>query len=151
MADTAKVNTLLDELLKDCQSPEEILGQPGLLKQLTKRLVERALAGDLTAHLGYEPGEAKKATGDNRRNGRSYKTLQTNTGPLVLEVPRDRTGSFEPQLVKKRQRRLSELDEVVLSWYARRLSTREIQGHLEELYGTEVSPTLISCNARSPP
>jgi putative transposase len=89
-------------LLKDCQSPEEILGQQGLLKQLTKRLVERALAGELTAHLGHEPGEAKEETGGNRRNGRSHKTLQTDTGPLAVEVPRDRAGSFEPQLVKKR-------------------------------------------------
>jgi putative transposase len=144
MTDTAKVNTLLDELLQDCQGPEDILGQQGLLKQLTKRLVERALAGELTAHLGYEPGAAKEETGGNRRNGHSPKTLQTETGPLTLEVPRDRAGSFEPQLVKKRQRRLSGLDEVVLSLYARGLSTREIQGHLEDLYGTEVSPTLIS-------
>lgn len=144
MADTVKFDALLDDLLKDCQSPEDILGQHGLLKQLTQRLVERALEGELTAHLGYEPHEPGEAARENRRNGRSNKTLQTETGPLTIEVPRDREGSFEPQLVKKRQRRLSGLDDVVLSLYARGLSTREIQGHLEELYGTEVSPSLIS-------
>lgn len=144
MADTVKVNALLDDLLKDCQGPEDILGQHGLLKQLTKRLVERALEGELTMHLGYEPHEPSEAARENRRNGRSGKLLQTETGPLALEVPRDREGSFEPQLVKKRQRRLSGLDDMVLSLDARGLSTREIQGHLEELYGPAVSPTLIS-------
>jgi putative transposase len=144
MADLVKTDALLDELLKDCRSPEDILGQHGLLKQLTKRLVERVLEGELTAHLGYEPHEKEAEARDNTRNGRSAKRLQTETGPLAIEVPRDRAGRFEPQLVKKRQRRLSGLDDVVLSLYARGLSTREIQGHLEELYGTEVSPTLIS-------
>ena len=144
MADRVKFDALLDELLKDCQSPEEILGQHGLLKQLTKRLVERALEGELTAQLGYAPYEPSETARQNRRNGHGRKTLQTETGPLPIEVPRDRTGEFQPQLVKKGQRRPSGLDEVVLSLYARGLSTREIQGHLEELYGTEVSPTLIS-------
>jgi len=144
MADTVKCNALLDDLLKDCQGPEDILGQHGLLKQLTQRLVERALEGELTAHLGYDPHELGEAARENRRNGRGSKRLQTETGPLSIDVPRDREGSFEPQLVKKRQRRLSGLDDIVLSLYARGLSTREIQGHLEELYGTEVSPTLIS-------
>lgn len=144
MADLVKTDALLDELLKDCRSPEDILGKHGLLKQLTQRLVERALAGELTAHLGYEPHEKEPTGRENTRNGHSAKCLQTETGPLAIEVPRDRAGSFEPQLVKKRQRRLSGLDDIVLSLYARGLSTREIQGHLEELYGTEVSPTLIS-------
>jgi putative transposase len=132
MADTVKFDALLDDLLKDCQSPEDILGQHGLLKQLTQRLVERALEGELTAHLGYAPHERGEAARENRRNGRRGKRLQTKTAPLPIEVPRDREGSFDPQLVKKRQRRLSGLDEVVLSLYARGLSTREIQGHLEE-------------------
>jgi putative transposase len=144
MADLVKTDALLDELLKDCRSPEDILGKHGLLKQLTQRLVERALAGELTAHLGYEPHEKEVEARDNTRNGHSAKRLQTETGPLPIEVPRDRVGSFEPQLVKKHQRRLAGLDDVVLSLYARGLSTREIQGHLEELYGTAVSPTLIS-------
>ena len=144
MADLVKTDALLDDLLKDCRSPEDILGKHGLLKQLTQRLVERALAGELTAHLGYEPHEQEAEGRENTRNGPSAKRLQTETGPLPIEVPRDRAGRFEPPRVKKRQRRLSGLDDVVLSRYARGLSTREIQGHLEELYGTEVSPTLIS-------
>lgn len=115
MADTVKFNALLDDLLKNCQGPEDILGQHGLLKQLTKRLVERALEGELTMPLGYEPHEPSEAARENRRNGRSGKILQTETGPLAREVPRDREGSFEPQRVKKRQRRLSGLDDVVLS------------------------------------
>ena len=115
MADTVKVNALLDDLLKDCQGPEDILGQHGLLKQLTQRLVERALEGELTAHLGYEPHELGEAARENRRNGRGSKGLQTETGPLPIEVPRDRAGRFEPPLVKKRQRRLSGLDDIELS------------------------------------
>src|SRR5512144_3032608 len=115
-----------------------------LLKQRTQRLVERALEGELTAHLGYAPHESGEAARENRRNGRSGKILQTETGPLPIEVPRDRAGYFEPQLVKNGQHRLSGFDDVVLSLYARGLSTREIQGHLADLYGTEVSPTLIS-------
>jgi transposase-like protein len=127
----AKYEALLDELLKDYTDPQDILGEHGLLKQLTKRVVERVLEAELTAHL-------------NTRNGKGQKTVQTDTGPLDLAVPRDRNGSFAPQLVPKRQRHLEGFDAKVLSLYARGLSTREIQGHLEELYGTEVSPTLIS-------
>jgi putative transposase len=140
----AKQETLLDELLKEYTNPQDILGEHGLLKQLTKRVVERALEAELTAHFGYAP-YVRHGTGDgNARNGKGQKTVQTETGPLAIEVPRDRTGSFTPQLVPKRQRRLEGFDEKVLSLYARGLSTREIQGHLEELYGTEVSPALIS-------
>src|SRR5215471_2941987 len=117
----AKQEALLDALLKDCTSPQDILGEHGLLKQLTKRVVERVLEAELTAHLGYAP--------------------HVRHGP---EEQNARNGSFTPQLVPKRQRRLEGFDAKVLSLYARGLSTREIQGHLEELYGTEVSPTLIS-------
>ena len=130
---STKQEALLDELLKDYTSPQDILGEHGLLKHLTKRLVERALEAELTAHLGYAP-HARQSPGDgNSRNGKSQKTVQTDTGPYDLAVPRDRNGSFEPQLVKKRQRRLDGFDDKVLSLYARGLSTREIQGHLEEL------------------
>jgi transposase-like protein len=133
---------LLDELLKDCSGPQEILGQHGLLKQLQKKLVERALEAELTEHLGYEAHE--KASGSNRRNGKGRKVVQSESGQFDIEVPRDRDGSFEPQLVKKRQRRLEGFDEKVLALYSGGLSTREIQAHLEELYGVEVSPMLIS-------
>ena len=135
---------LLDELLKNYTSPQDILGEHGLLKYLTKRLVERALDAELTAHLGYAPHVRHGSPQGNTRNGTGQKSVQTATGPLDLVVPRDRHGSFDPQLVKKRQRRLEGFDDKVLSLYARGLSTREIQGHLEDLYGTEVSPLLIS-------
>ena len=137
-------DTLLDELLKDCTTPQEILGAHGLLKQLTKRLVERALEAELTAHVGYAPHARQAGARGNYRNGTGTKTVHLETGPCAIEVPRDRNASFEPQLVKKRQRRLEGFDEKVWALYSRGLSTRDIQGHLEELYGTEVSPTLIS-------
>jgi len=140
----AKHEALLDELLKDYTSPQDILGEHGLLKQLTKRVVERVLEAELTAHLGYAPHRRQWAEEKNARNGKGHKTVQTDTGPWDLAVPRDRHGSFAPQLVPKRQRRLEGFDDKVLSLYARGLSTRDIQGHLEERYGTEVSPTLIS-------
>ena len=140
----SKQDTLIDELLKDGHDPKDILGQNGLLKQLTKRLIERTLQAELTDHLGYEPYAPEGRGADNYRNGKTNKTLQSDSGPIPIEVPRDRDSSFEPQLVKKRQRRLEGFDDKVLSLYARGLSTRDIQGQLEELYGVEVSPTLIS-------
>ncbi len=134
---------LLDELLKG-KTPEQIFGENGLVRQMTKRMVERALQAELTAHLGYEPHERGESLRGNARNGSSTKTVLSESGAMEIEVPRDRTGSFEPQLVKKRQRRLAGFDEKVISLYARGMSTREIQEHLKELYGAEVSPTLIS-------
>ena len=139
-----KHEALLDALLKDYTDPHDILGEHGLLKQLTKRLVERVLEAELTSQLGYAP-HVRHGTEDwNARNGKGQKTVHTDTGPLDIAVPRDRYGRFVPRLIPKRQRRLEGFDSKVLSLYARGLSTREIQGHLEELYGTEVSPTLIS-------
>jgi transposase-like protein len=140
----SKQDALIDELLKDCRDPKQILGKEGLLKQLTKRLVERALQAELTDHLGYEPNAGEGRGAENSRNGYGQKTLQGDSGPIPIEVPRDRNSSFEPQLVKKRQRRLEGFDDKVLALYSRGLSTRDIQGQLEELYGAEVSPTLIS-------
>jgi transposase-like protein len=134
----------LDELLRGCSEPKDILGEHGLLKQLQKRLVERALQGEMTAHLGYEPHAPEGHGSGNSRNGKGTKTVQTDAGQFEIEVPRDREGSFEPQLVKKRQRRLSGFDDKVVALYARGLSTREIQAELESFYGAEVSPTLIS-------
>jgi putative transposase len=139
-----KQDALLDELLKDYTDPKDILGEHGLLRQLTKRVVERALEAELTAHLGYAPHARNRSGSSNCRNGKGKKTVQTETAQFAIDVPRDRDGSFEPQLVPKRQRRLDGFDDKVLALYARGLSTREIQAHLEELYGVEVSPTLIS-------
>jgi len=139
-----KTDALLDELLAGCSSPQEVLGEHGLLKQLTKRVVERALEAELSEHLGYERHAPEGRGVGNSRNGKSKKTVQSEAGQFEIEVPRDRDGSFEPQLVKKRQRRLEGFDDKVLALYARGLSTREIQAQLEELYGVELSPALIS-------
>ena len=138
-----RTDELLAELVKG-KSPEEILGEGGILKQLTKRLVENALEGEMTEHLGYEPHAPEGKHTGNSRNGKGGKTIHTESGSVGIDVPRDRTGTFEPQLVRKRQRRLEGFDDKVLSLYARGMTTRQIQGHLKELYGTEVSPALIS-------
>jgi putative transposase len=143
MAKPSDTDRLLDELLKG-KSPEEILGKEGLLKELTKRLVERALEGEMTEHLGSEPHAPGVKNTGNSRNGKTPKTVKTDHAEIDLAVPRDRNGDFEPQLVKKRQRRLPGFDEKVIALYARGMTTREIQGHLHELYGVEVSPSLIS-------
>ena len=143
MAEPESVDRMLDELLKG-KKPEEILGEGGLLKDLTKRLVERALAGEMTAHLGYEKHAPEGRNTGNSRNGSTSKRVLTDTGEIAIEVPRDRKGEFEPQLVPKGQRRLPGFDEKVIALYARGMTTREIQGHLQELYGVEVSPALIS-------
>jgi transposase-like protein len=140
----SKQDALIDELLKDCKSSDDILGKHGLVKQLTKRLVEKTLEAELTDHLGYEPNGLQGRGSGNNRNGKSKKTVQTDSGEIQIEVPRDRNSSFEPQLVKKRQRRLKGFDDKVIAFYARGLSTRDIQGQLQEIYGVEVSPTLIS-------
>lgn len=135
---------LVDELLKDYQKPEDLIGESGLLKQLTKALIERALNSELTHHLGYEKNTAAEANGPNRRNGTSSKRLKGEFGEVEIRVPRDREGSFEPQIVAKHQTRWTGFDDKVLSMYARGMTTREIQGHLQEIYGVEVSPALIS-------
>jgi len=133
---------LLEELLKDYKSPEDLLGQGGLLKELTKALVEKALDGELTHHLGYPKYSSSK--NDNARNGKSKKGLLTDHGKMEIVSPRDRNGSFEPELVKKRQTRFDGFDDKILSMYARGMTVREIQGHLEEIYAVEVSLDLIS-------
>lgn len=143
MADEKEVNELMDRLLEGL-SPEEIVGRDGLLDELTKRFMERALEGELTEHLGYEKHSVEGRNGGNSRNGRTSKRLKTASGEIELEIPRDREGSFEPQLVRKGQRRFPGFDEKVIALYARGMTTREIQGHLKELYKVEVSPSLIS-------
>ena len=135
---------LIDELLKNYQKPEDVIGENGLLKQLTKALLERAMGAELTHHLGYEKSDPAGYHSGNSRNGTTAKTLKGDFGELVIETPRDRNGSFAPQMVKKHQTRWDGFDDKILSMYARGMSTREIQGHLQEIYGVEVSPTLIS-------
>lgn len=135
---------LIDELLKDYQKPEDVIGENGLLKQLTKALLERAMNTELTNHLGYEKSDPAGYNSGNSRNGTTPKTLKGDFGEMVIETPRDRNGSFAPQMVKKHQTRWDGFDDKILSMYARGMTTREIQGHLQEMYGVGVSPTLIS-------
>jgi len=141
----SKINTdLIDELLKDYKKPEDITGDNGLLKQLTKAIIERALESEMTHELGYKKHSRPSSPTGNARNGTSTKTLKTDHGELELSVPRDRNSEFEPQIVKKGQRRFTGFDDKIVSMYARGMTTRDIQGHLEEIYGVEVSPDLIS-------
>ncbi|WP_322985341.1 IS256 family transposase [Streptomyces sp. S584] len=121
-----------------------LTGEGGLLQQLTKRVLESALEGELTDHLGHEHGEKAAGGRENYRNGRRAKTVVTEVGPVEIEVPRDRAGTFEPMLVKKRQRRLGGIDEMVLSLSAKGLTHGEISAHLAEVYGADVSKQTIS-------
>lgn len=137
-------NELIDNLLKDYKTPEEILGDNGLLKQFTKAVLERALQAELTDHLGYERHDPAGANSGNSRNGKSRKNLKGDFGELPLEVPRDRNATFDPKIVAKGQTRFDGFDDKILSLYARGMTTREIQAHLAEIYQVEVSPALIS-------
>ena len=140
----AITDEVLNELLKDYQKPEDLLGQDGLFKQLQKRLLEKAMGAELTDHLGSAKHEAAGRNSGNSGNGSSPKTLKGEFGEMPLAVPRDRNGTFEPQIVGKGQRRFEGFDQAIISLYSRGLTTREIEGHLLELYGVEVSPTLVS-------
>jgi putative transposase len=135
---------LVDELLAGARTEEEIVGPGGLLSRLTKRLVERAMEVELTDHLGYEPHREPPGGTPNARNGSTPKTLITEHGPVRIETPRDRSGTFEPRIVRKRQRRFEGFDEKILALYSRGVSTRDIEAHLRELYGVSVGRDLIS-------
>jgi putative transposase len=137
-------NELIDNLLKGYKKPEDLIGENGLLKQLTKQLLERAMSAEMTAHVGYEKHDATGNNTGNSRNGTSAKTIKGTFGEMPIEVPRDRNGTFEPQIIEKHQTRFTGFDENIISLYARGMSTREIQQNLEEIYHVEVSPTLIS-------
>jgi putative transposase len=135
---------VIEELLQGYTTPQDLLGEEGLFKELKKRLLERALGAELTEHLGYEKGDPAGRGSGNSRNGYSSKTGIGDDGVIAIAVPRDRQGSLEPQIVAKGQTRLDGFDDRIISLYARGLSVREIQAHLPELYGVEVSPDLIS-------
>lgn len=135
---------LLDELLKGVERPEDLLGNDGLMKELKIKLMERMLGAELTAHLGYEDGKDAPADQANRRNGSSAKRLKGQDGELPIAVPRDRDGSFEPELVKKGQTRIDGMDDKIIGLYAAGLTVRDIRAHLEDVYGLKVSPDLIS-------
>jgi putative transposase len=134
----------LEDALKGL-SPEEITGSGGLLSQLAGRVIDAALQGELADHLGYPPGQAPPGGSPNHRNGSTSKTVQTDLGPVGVNTPRDRNGSFDPKLVAKRQTRLAGLDARILDLYAGGLSVRDIQSHLETLYGaTSIGRDTIS-------
>jgi putative transposase len=135
---------LLDELMKEYTNPEDLLGETGLLNQLKKALIERALEGELTHHLGYEKHSPDGNNSGNSRNGHSKKRILSKDGQFSIKVPRDRQAEFQPQLIKKNQRRFDGFDDKVISMYARGMTTREIQAHLQEIYSVEVSPDFIS-------
>ena len=125
-------NDLIDELLAGYQKPEDLIGENGLLKQLTKALVERALQTEMTVHLGHDKHSAVVNSAGNARNGKSNKTLKGEFGELPIEIPRDRDGSFEPQLIPKHQTRWAGFDDKIISLYARGMTVREIQQHLSD-------------------
>jgi putative transposase len=135
---------LVEELRKLVRNPEDLFGPTGLFHQLKGALMERLLEEEMSEHLGFEKNAVKGRGAGNSRNGYTTKTVQTESGGVDVRVPRDRAGTFEPQLVAKRQRRLEGFDDKVLALYARGMSVRDIQGHLRELYGTDVSADLIS-------
>jgi len=135
---------LIDQLLADYKSPEDVLGENGILKQFTKAILERALKAELSHHLGYEKHDPTGKNSGNARNGKSSKTLKGDFGTLPIDVPRDRKASFEPKIVPKGQTRFAGFDDKILSLYARGMTVRDIQAHLEEIYQVEVSPALIS-------
>jgi len=135
---------VLDELLKGCQGPDDFYGPDGLVKQLSKALIERMMEAELTEQIGYGKSESGEKTTSNRRNGKTSKTLRTDQGPMEIEVPRDRDGEYEPLVVRKHQREWRGFDNKILSMYALGLSTKAIQENLKDIYNVEVSPELIS-------
>jgi transposase-like protein len=135
---------VLDELLKEYKGPDDFYGPEGLIKQLSKALIERAMQTELTEQIGYEKSEAGEKATSNRRNGKSAKTLRTDQGPMEIDVPRDRDGEYEPQIVGKHQREWRGFDDKILSMYGLGLSTKAIQENLKEIYNVDVSPELIS-------
>lgn len=140
----ATTDELLDSLMKGYKKPEDLIGENGLLKQLTKRLLERAMQAEMTEHLGYEKHEPAGKNSGNSRNGSYKKKVKGEFGNLDVCIPRDRNSNFEPVILPKGENRFTGFDDKIISMYARGMTTRDIQGHLEEMYGVDVSPTLIS-------
>src|SRR3977135_4612498 len=137
-------NELIDNLLKNYKKPADLIGENGLLKQLTKQLLERAMAAELTEHVGYDKHDVAGNNSGNSRNGKSTKTLKGTFGELALETPRDRNGTYEPRIIEKHQTRFTGFDANIISLYARGLSTREIHQNLEAINYVGVSAASIS-------
>ena len=135
---------LLGELLSGVERLEDLLGDKGLMKELKVRLMERLLGAELTERLGYDPHGEPASQQSNRRNGSSHKVLKGIDGTVPIDFPRDRDGSFEPELIRKGQTRIDGMDDKIIGLYATGLSTRDIRGHLEEVYGLRFSADLVS-------
>jgi transposase-like protein len=135
---------VLDELLKDYHGPDDFYGPEGIMKQLSKALIERMMEAELTEQIGYEKSESGEKPTTNRRNGKSKKTLRTDQVPMEIEVPRDREGEYEPKVVAKHQREWRGFDQKILSMYALGLSTKAIQENIKDIYNVEISPELVS-------
>ncbi len=140
----ATTDELLDDLMKNYRKPEDLIGDNGLLKQLTKALVERAMKAEMTAHLGYDKHDPAGKKSGNSRNGKSKKTIKGEFGNMEIAVPRDRNSTFEPVIIPKGETRFAGFDDKIISMYARGMTTRDIQAHLHEMYGVEISPALVS-------
>ena len=144
MGDMEIPDELIDQLLGRYKGPEQLTGPDGLINQLRKRLIERAAGAELEQHLGYSTRAELPEGQPNRRNGVSARTLRTVDGPVTVELPRDRDASFEPRIVPKHARSFDGFDEQIRALYAGGMTTREIQRHLRELYGVDVSDGLVS-------
>ena len=134
----------IDKELEKCETMEDLTGKNGLLQRLIGGMVEKMLEKEMEEHLGYEKHSARGNNSGNSRNGKNTKTVQSSHGPIEIDVPRDRESLFEPQLIKKRQSHINSFDDKIISMYARGMTTRDIQGHIKELYGADISPTMIS-------
>ena len=138
------MNYDLEKELDKCETMEDLTGQNGLIQKLIGGMVEKMLEKEMEEHLGYEKHAVKGNNTGNSRNGKNKKTLQSDHGPIEIEVPRDRESGFEPKLIKKRQRHISSFDDKIISMYARGMTTRDIQGHIKDLYGADISPAMVS-------
>lgn len=138
------LNFNLQEELKKCKTPDDLLGKNGLIKRLTKTLIENMLEEEMSQHLGYDKYDGESKATQNSRNGKSTKKVRSSSGEIELLIPRDREGEFEPQVVKKHQRDISAFDDKIISMYAKGMTVRNIQEHILDIYGVEVSPTFIS-------
>ncbi|MDR0265655.1 MAG: IS256 family transposase [Sphingobacterium sp.] len=135
---------VLDELLKEYKRPDDFYGPDGLIKQLSKALIERAMQAELTEQIGYEKNEVGEKQSGNRRNGKSSKTLRTDQGPMEIAVPRDRDGEYDPQIIAKHQREWRGFDEKIMAMYSHGMTTQGIQATIKEIYNVDVSSGLVS-------
>jgi len=134
----------MDKELANCKTMDDLCGKNGLLQRLIGGMVEQLLEKEMDEHIGYAKHAIEGNNSGNSRNGKISKTLQSSHGPVELQVPRDRNSEFEPQIVKKRQRAISAFDDKIISMYAKGMSTRDIQAHVQEIYGADISPTAVS-------